>query len=557
MSSEVCPFCGKTYKRLKSHLPHCKAAGSSKTPLTEHHVKTNQTTSSSQPVAGLSEPTAKGKKSTQTLSVAASPQSKKSMKVSAVSSTPPQPSSQATPSKSVNMSSLSQLLSMSSTSPPPSTKKKKQKLSEQIKMAAMPSSATPSHISSPALSPSPTVSKPKKKSLRALIEAAKSNQVPKGSLEGARSASGDLPSGSAPFLSDPLRLRTTTQTETKIIPDNTRSAPPSTGTKPKDAPKKKSKRAAPSLSTINEGSARPHAQENFWVDSKEDVEDLSVNKIFSKPGSGLQSRITLQNVKATLGRAKTTSQSSGASILSQVETAKNLRSNTRVDTSHSPVAVPAENQKDVVSCLMITKSLSVQLKSKQVSLIPLQHDGSSQTKPTLPAAPLLSGSSQVSQATPPPPTVSIKEGLNVGHCMTGLSSISPSPIAQLSSPHLFFFTAQTLPARVETLRADDGSKLDRRKQNTAHNQTEGSVTQRSLGQVKLRELPEWLACRTPTRPRDVVEMVQRGWQWYYRRYIDVKKGGVGGLGMLLAGYCVLSYIWSYPHIKRDRWRKFH
>lgn len=28
----------------------------------------------------------------------------------------------------------------------------------------------------------------------------------------------------------------------------------------------------------------------------------------------------------------------------------------------------------------------------------------------------------------------------------------------------------------------------------------------------------------------------------------MKKGGVGGVGMLLAGYCVLSYIWSYPHI---------
>ncbi|KAJ0060663.1 hypothetical protein NL108_016843 [Boleophthalmus pectinirostris] len=26
MSSEVCPFCGKSFKRLKSHLPHCKSA---------------------------------------------------------------------------------------------------------------------------------------------------------------------------------------------------------------------------------------------------------------------------------------------------------------------------------------------------------------------------------------------------------------------------------------------------------------------------------------------------------------------------------------------------
>uniref|UniRef100_A0A8C7XA38 ATP synthase subunit f, mitochondrial n=1 Tax=Oryzias sinensis TaxID=183150 RepID=A0A8C7XA38_9TELE len=40
-----------------------------------------------------------------------------------------------------------------------------------------------------------------------------------------------------------------------------------------------------------------------------------------------------------------------------------------------------------------------------------------------------------------------------------------------------------------------------------------------------------------------------GWGWYYSRYIDVKKGGVAGVGMLLVGYCVLSYIWSYPHIK--------
>lgn len=45
-------------------------------------------------------------------------------------------------------------------------------------------------------------------------------------------------------------------------------------------------------------------------------------------------------------------------------------------------------------------------------------------------------------------------------------------------------------------------------------------------------------------------MRQSGWQWYYRKYIDVKKGGVGGVGMLLAGYCILSYIWSYPHMSK-------
>lgn len=28
--------------------------------------------------------------------------------------------------------------------------------------------------------------------------------------------------------------------------------------------------------------------------------------------------------------------------------------------------------------------------------------------------------------------------------------------------------------------------------------------------MKLRELPEWLTCRTPSHPREVVEMVQGG-----------------------------------------------
>uniref|UniRef100_A0A8C7QW42 ATP synthase subunit f, mitochondrial n=1 Tax=Oncorhynchus mykiss TaxID=8022 RepID=A0A8C7QW42_ONCMY len=40
-------------------------------------------------------------------------------------------------------------------------------------------------------------------------------------------------------------------------------------------------------------------------------------------------------------------------------------------------------------------------------------------------------------------------------------------------------------------------------------------------------------------------------------YIDVRKDGLGGVAMLLAGYCILSYTCSYPHIKHDRWRKYH
>ncbi|TDG97823.1 hypothetical protein EPR50_G00211890 [Perca flavescens] len=561
MSSEVCPFCGKTYKRLKSHLPHCKAAASSKTPPTKHDVTVNQTTLSSQLAALLSKPTAK---STQTLSITANPLSKKSKKMSVVSSAPP------------NASSSSESSSLSSASVLPSTKKKKPKLSEQIKTANTPSSTTMSLTSSPSLPLSPTTSKPKKQSLRALIEAAKSKQVSKGSLKGSRSASEDLTLGSTPVVAGPFSSRITAVTKTNpdedSIKDDAHPAFQSTDTKPKAASKmkvSKTKKAAQSLSKtkdtsssldskVNETtSARAH--DDFLVDNDGEVEDLYVNKMLLKSGSGHLARITLQDVKATLGRANGTRQSSRPSILSQIETTDDRSSKNRLGTSLSPVPLPTGNQD---SCLVTTKALSDQppcntsqhtelqsvkrqsSKSEQATLLPLQ-----QLELTSPAAPLLSGhlSSLMSKATSPPHTVSMNEGLKV----TGLLTISPS-LTKLSSP--------LLAARVETLRADDGlkSQLEVRKQHAADNGTKvGSLTQRSLGQVRLRELPEWLACKTPSHPKDVVEMVQRGWQWYYKRYIDVKKGGVGGVGMLLAGYCVLGYIWSYPHIKRDRWRKYH
>lgn len=160
----------------------------------------------------------------------------------------------------------------------------------------------------------------------------------------------------------------------------------------------KTKKAAQSLSTtkdtsssLDSSSARPRVRDNFWVGNEGEIEDLSVNKMFLKSGSGHQARITLQDVKATLGRANTTHQSSRPSILSQIETTDDLSSKIRPGTSLSPV---------------------------------------------------------------------------------------PPSLTQFSSPHLFPLAPQTLPARVETSRADDGltmekSQLEIRKQNTADNGTKG------------------------------------------------------------------------------------
>ncbi|XP_043109534.1 uncharacterized protein si:dkey-21c1.4 [Puntigrus tetrazona] len=89
------------------------------------------------------------------------------------------------------------------------------------------------------------------------------------------------------------------------------------------------------------------------------------------------------------------------------------------------------------------------------------------------------------------------------------------------------------------------------------NQIEVPVVQRKLGDVRLNEFGVWLGVRTPASPREIVSMLKQGWQWYYSKYIDVRRGGIGGISMLLTGYCVLCYMWNYPHLKKERWRKYH
>ncbi|XP_010007629.1 PREDICTED: ATP synthase subunit f, mitochondrial [Nestor notabilis] len=71
--------------------------------------------------------------------------------------------------------------------------------------------------------------------------------------------------------------------------------------------------------------------------------------------------------------------------------------------------------------------------------------------------------------------------------------------------------------------------------------------------VKLGQLPSWLAMRyfSPSG------ILGGGYDRYYNKYIDVKKGGLGGISMVLAGYVVISYIWSYSHLKHERRRKYH
>uniref|UniRef100_A0A8D0HDI3 ATP synthase subunit f, mitochondrial n=1 Tax=Sphenodon punctatus TaxID=8508 RepID=A0A8D0HDI3_SPHPU len=79
---------------------------------------------------------------------------------------------------------------------------------------------------------------------------------------------------------------------------------------------------------------------------------------------------------------------------------------------------------------------------------------------------------------------------------------------------------------------------------------------RRLLDVKLQELPPWLAAWDYS-PKGLLRAVHQAWRCYHNKYINMKKGGVAGISMVLAGGCVLGYICSYERLKHSRWRKYH
>lgn len=299
-----------------------------------------------------------------------------------------------------------------------------------------------------------------------MIEAAKSQQYSKESPEGTRSASEDLASGSTRFVADPQSTRTTAKTAAKINrgKDNSYPAFLSKDTKPKGASKlevSETKKATQRLSTnkdssitlnseVNESNATPCPRDNFLVNNGREVKGLSVNHVFLKSGSGHQARITLQDVKATLGRANTSHQSSRSSILGQIAST-DLGSEIRPAAGLSLVPHLAGHQGDqsprtssqhTALKPVLTKSST----SQQSSLIPLQPDGSPQSGLNSSTTLLPPGrlSSQVSQA--------MNKGLKVDHPRTGLPPVSL--FTQISTPYPLPPARQVPPAKVETLRAD-------------------------------------------------------------------------------------------------------
>ncbi|KAM6155512.1 ATP synthase F(0) complex subunit f, mitochondrial [Rhynchocyon petersi] len=82
------------------------------------------------------------------------------------------------------------------------------------------------------------------------------------------------------------------------------------------------------------------------------------------------------------------------------------------------------------------------------------------------------------------------------------------------------------------------------------------LKERKLMDVKLGELPSWILMRDFT-PSGIVGAFQRGYSRYFNKYINVKKGGVAGISMVLTAYVVFSYCLSYKELKHERLRKYH
>ncbi|XP_048407679.1 ATP synthase subunit f, mitochondrial isoform X1 [Stegostoma tigrinum] len=73
------------------------------------------------------------------------------------------------------------------------------------------------------------------------------------------------------------------------------------------------------------------------------------------------------------------------------------------------------------------------------------------------------------------------------------------------------------------------------------------LIKKNLLDLKVAEVPSWTIQRLFS-PMSIFHAICRCHDSYYKHYIDVKKGGLGGISMFLMGYVVISYIWGFSHI---------
>ncbi|XP_077406469.1 uncharacterized protein LOC144038142 isoform X2 [Vanacampus margaritifer] len=145
---------------------------------------------------------------------------------------------------------------------------------------------------------------------------------------------------------------------------------------------------------------------------------------------------------------------------------------------------------------------------KEIPRITLQHIGSTlgRTKTSRPAIHIETTQNTKSTLDSSPASTSIILQPKQSLYGSNQSSRKTPLLPDLQTSKVVFQQTEltsVLPERLSNLQCRPQNTLatiERRKDN---------FSGRSLGQVTLRELPEWLVCRAPRRPGDAVEMMQR------------------------------------------------
>ncbi|XP_030064392.1 mitochondrial nucleoid-associated protein 1 [Microcaecilia unicolor] len=84
--------------------------------------------------------------------------------------------------------------------------------------------------------------------------------------------------------------------------------------------------------------------------------------------------------------------------------------------------------------------------------------------------------------------------------------------------------------------------------------SEVSLSEGRVLDVKLRELLSWPASRGISATK-FPAAVYKAWDRRCNKFLNTRKVGAGGITVLVAGCCVLSFACYYELIKLDRWRK--
>ncbi|XP_055459860.1 ATP synthase subunit f, mitochondrial-like [Psammomys obesus] len=82
------------------------------------------------------------------------------------------------------------------------------------------------------------------------------------------------------------------------------------------------------------------------------------------------------------------------------------------------------------------------------------------------------------------------------------------------------------------------------------------LKEKKLMEVQLAELPRWLLAQDFS-PSSIAGAFGRGSERYHSKYINVRKGSVSGITMVLAAYVLFSYGLAYKELKHESWRKYH